>query len=113
MEGKSSMVQRVQVLLVDDLDGGTAEETVSFSIDGRSYEIDLNATNATELRQAFTPYQENARRARSAGRKTASRAANSRERSAEIREWARSAGIPVNERGRIPVNVIERYEAAH
>lgn len=107
------MAQKVQVLLVDDLDGGTAEETVSFSIDGRAYEIDLSGQNAAQLRGVLEPYRESARKARATDRKTTARAANSRERSAEIREWAKSAGIKVNERGRIPANVIEKYEAAH
>ncbi len=106
------MAQKVQVLLVDDLDGGTAEETVSFSLDGRAYEIDLSKKNAAKLRDVVAPYQENARKARATGRKT-THGAHSRERSAEIREWAKSAGIQVNERGRIPANVIEKYEAAH
>ncbi|TDD80539.1 histone-like nucleoid-structuring protein Lsr2 [Actinomadura rubrisoli] len=107
------MAQKVQVLLVDDLDGGKAEETVAFSLDGRAYEIDLNKKNAAKLRKVIAPYQESARKARAVGRKSATRAAGNRERSADIREWARSAGIKVNDRGRIPANVIERYEAAH
>ncbi|MDL4776862.1 MULTISPECIES: histone-like nucleoid-structuring protein Lsr2 [Thermomonosporaceae] len=107
------MAQKVQVLLVDDLDGGEAVETVSFSLDGRAYEIDLNKKNAAKLRKAIAPFLENARKARPTGRKSAARAAGSRERSSEIREWARSAGVKVNERGRIPANVIEKYEAAH
>ncbi|MGP4030185.1 histone-like nucleoid-structuring protein Lsr2 [Actinomadura sp. 3N407] len=107
------MAQKVQVLLVDDLDGGAAEETVSFAVDGRAYEIDLNKKNAAKLRKVMAPYQENARKARVGGRKSAGRAASNRHRSAEIREWAKSAGIKVNERGRIPASVIEKYEAAH
>ncbi|GLZ06062.1 Lsr2 family protein [Actinomadura sp. NBRC 104412] len=107
------MAQQVQVLLVDDLDGGVAEETVTFGIDGRNYEIDLSAKNAEELRKALAVYQQKARKARPAGRKTATRAAGTRERSADIRAWAKSMGIPVNDRGRIPANVLEKYEAAH
>ncbi|WP_433336665.1 histone-like nucleoid-structuring protein Lsr2 [Spirillospora sp. CA-294931] len=107
------MAQKVEVLLVDDLDGGTAEETVSFSLDGRAYEIDLSGKNAAKLREAVAPYLASARRARGAGRKPAARAAGNRERSAEIRAWAKQAGIQVNERGRIPANVIQKYEAAH
>ncbi|MFC6885926.1 MULTISPECIES: histone-like nucleoid-structuring protein Lsr2 [Actinomadura] len=106
------MAQKVQVSLVDDLDGGTAAETVSFALDGRSYEIDLSKKNAKKLRAAVAPFKDRARKARSS-RPQAGRAARSRERSAEIREWAKSAGIKVNERGRIPANVVEKYEAAH
>lgn len=107
------MAQKVQVFLVDDLDGGKADETVSFSLDGRSYEIDLSKKNAAKLRKAVAPFKDGARKVRAAGRRTAARGAGTRERSAEIRVWARSAGIKVNERGRIPANVIEKYEAAH
>jgi hypothetical protein len=109
------MAQKVEVLLVDDIDGGEADETVSFSLDGTSYEIDLSKKNAAKLRNSLEPFVANARKARKttgrAGR--GSRTAGSRERSAEIREWAKNHGIKVNERGRIPANVIEQYEAAH
>ncbi|MFI0481563.1 Lsr2 family protein [Actinomadura sp. 9N215] len=109
------MAQKVEVLLVDDIDGGEADETVSFSLDGTSYEIDLSKKNASKLRNGLEPFVAGARKARKpAGRGgRAARTAGSRERSAEIREWAKSRGIKVNERGRIPANVIEQYEAAH
>ncbi|WP_021599629.1 histone-like nucleoid-structuring protein Lsr2 [Actinomadura welshii] len=109
------MAQKVEVLLVDDIDGGEADETVSFSIDGTSYEIDLSKKNAAKLRGGLEPFVAGARKARKTpgrgGR--GARTAGSRERSAEIREWAKGQGIKVNERGRIPANVIEQYEAAH
>ena len=56
------MAQKVQVVLVDDIDGGSADETVSFSLDGAAYEIDLSAANAAALREAFAPYVGTARR---------------------------------------------------
>ncbi|GAA4077492.1 MULTISPECIES: histone-like nucleoid-structuring protein Lsr2 [Actinomadura] len=108
------MAQKVQVLLVDDLDGGEADETVQFSIDGASYEIDLSSANAKKLRDSLQPFVEKSRKAggvRRGGRRQ--RGASSRERSAEIRAWAKRNGIKVNERGRIPQNVIEQYEAAN
>jgi hypothetical protein len=110
------MAQKVQVLLVDDLDGGEADETVSFSLDGATYEIDLSGVNAKKLRDSLAPFVEHARKAGAArGRRAAgrSRGASSRERSADIRAWAKSRGIKVNERGRIPQTVVEQYEAAH
>jgi hypothetical protein len=109
------MAQKVEVLLVDDIDGGEADETVSFSLDGTSYEIDLSKKNAAKLRDGLEPFVAGARRARRTAGKPArgTRTAGSRERSAEIREWAKNQGIKVNERGRIPANVIEKYEAAH
>ncbi|WP_046468618.1 histone-like nucleoid-structuring protein Lsr2 [Allosalinactinospora lopnorensis] len=108
------MAQKVQVLLVDDLDGGEAEETVSFGVDGTSYEIDLSANNASKLREALAPYVEVARKApQKTGRgKRQQRSAPSRERSAEIRAWAKAAGKQVNERGRIPAAIVAEYEAA-
>ncbi|MFD0688561.1 histone-like nucleoid-structuring protein Lsr2 [Actinomadura fibrosa] len=109
------MAQKVEVLLVDDIDGGEADETVSFSLDGTTYEIDLSKKNAAKLRNGLEPFVSSARKARKATGRTGrgGRTTNSRERSAEIREWAKSNGIKVNERGRIPANVIEKYEAAH
>ncbi|TDC40969.1 Lsr2 family protein [Actinomadura sp. KC345] len=109
------MAQKVEVLLVDDIDGGEADETVSFSLDGTTYEIDLSKKNAAKLRNGLEPFVAGARKARKPAARggRAARTAGSRERSAEIREWAKSRGIKVNERGRIPANVIEQYEAAH
>ncbi|MFC7329273.1 histone-like nucleoid-structuring protein Lsr2 [Marinactinospora rubrisoli] len=110
------MAQKVQVLLVDDLDGGEAEETVSFAVDGATYEIDLSEKNASKLRDALAPYVDAARKApakagRGGGRRQ-QRNAPSRERSAEIRAWAKAAGKQVNERGRIPASIVAEYEAA-
>ncbi|GAA4898179.1 histone-like nucleoid-structuring protein Lsr2 [Streptomonospora salina] len=110
------MAQQVQVLLVDDVDGGTAEETVSFALDGKSYEIDLNADNAEELRRSLTPFVESARKTRNtkaAGPKRKNQQSSSRERTAEIRAWAKQQGKQVNDRGRIPASIVAEYEAAH
>ncbi|MEU4828524.1 Lsr2 family protein [Actinomadura sp. NPDC023710] len=108
------MAQKVEVLLVDDIDGGEAHETIAFSIDGTSYEIDLSKKNAAKLRSGLEPFVAGARKARKpTGRGRGARTAGSRERSAEIREWAKNNGIKVNERGRIPANVIEKYEASN
>ncbi|WP_018656422.1 histone-like nucleoid-structuring protein Lsr2 [Actinomadura flavalba] len=109
------MAQKVEVLLVDDIDGGEAHETVTFSLDGVSYEIDLSKDNATQLRTGLEPFVSAARRSRKVPVKgaRAPRTQNTRERSADIREWAKSQNIKVNDRGRIPAAVIERYEAAH
>ncbi|RCV55144.1 histone-like nucleoid-structuring protein Lsr2 [Marinitenerispora sediminis] len=109
------MAQKVQVLLVDDLDGGEAEETVSFAVDGATYEIDLSEKNASKLRDALAPYVDAARKAPAKGGRGGRRQqrnAPSRERSAEIRAWAKAAGKQVNERGRIPASIVAEYEAA-
>jgi len=109
------MAQKVQVLLVDDLDGGEASETVSFSLDGTAYEIDLSTDNAGKLRKDFAQYIDHARRGGSGGggRRRRARTGPGRERSAEIRAWARQRGHKVSERGRIPANIINEYEASH
>jgi hypothetical protein len=112
------MAQKVTVSLVDDMDGSTAAETVEFSLDGVSYEIDLSDANAKKLRDALAGYVSAARRAggrrRSAG--TARRAGGGgarpsvdREQNAAIREWARKQGLKISDRGRIPGEVLEAY----
>lgn len=108
------MAQKVEVLLIDDLEGGAADETVQFALDGVTYEIDLSGNNAGKLRDALGPYVKKARKAggRTRGRR-GGRGTASRERSAEIRAWAKSQGITVNERGRIPSWIVERYQAAN
>ena len=113
------MAQQVQVVLVDDLDGGEAEETVSFALDGVSYEIDLNAENAARLRDELAPWVGHARRVggRSGGRRSGSRSRSSSASSgvdtAAVRDWARKKGYKVSERGRISAEVMEAYQAAH
>lgn len=109
------MAQKVQVLLLDDIDGGEASETVSFAIDGKTYEIDLNEANAKKLRDALEPYLKAGRR--SGGR--SSRAARGGARAsatgadtAKIRAWAKENGYEVNDRGRVPANIREAYEKA-
>ena len=108
------MAQKVQVLLVDDIDGSVAAETVSFALDGVSYEIDLTTDNAAELRAALGPWVGHARkvggRAPRTGPVRASRAA--RGDAAAIRDWAKAHGHKVSERGRISAEVRAAYEAA-
>jgi hypothetical protein len=103
------MARKVQVRVVDDLDGSEASETVSFSLDGTVYEIDLSSENAGKLRKDFAQYIENARRG--GGRRRRPRTGPARERSSEIREWARQHGHKVSERGRIPATLIQEYES--
>jgi hypothetical protein len=106
------MAQKVTVALEDDLDGGPADETVRFGFGGTDYEIDLSAKNARALRTKLTPFIEHARKAsRGLARQTA-RTSAGRQRSGEVRAWAKDHGIAVSERGRIPASVIEQYQAA-
>ena len=117
------MAQKVDVKFIDDLDGSDAAGTVSFALDGRSYEIDLSDDNAARLRDALASFVaaarrsgSGARRGRSAQRQSAEAPATtrpSREATAAIRTWARENGHEVSERGRIPNSVVQAYEAAH
>ena len=104
------MAQKVNIVLVDDVDGTPAEETVSFALDGKEYEIDLSAKNAAKLRDAIAPYVGHARRA--AGRRRGGRGANGPS-PADIRAWARDNGFNVPDRGRVASEVREAYVAAH
>ncbi|RRO17262.1 Lsr2 family protein [Saccharopolyspora rhizosphaerae] len=118
------MAQKVTVTLVDDLDGGQADETVEFGLDGVSYQIDLSSDNAEDLREALANYVSNARRA--GGRKkpgprpgSGSRSSGGgstsadREQNQAIREWARKRGLKVSDRGRIPADIVEQYHQAN
>jgi hypothetical protein len=106
------MAQKVTVSLEDDLTGGPAKQTVRFAFDGTDYEIDLNDKNAAAFGKQLTPYLEHARRAGRAPVRRAGRPAASRQRSGDIRAWAKEHGLAVSERGRIPANVLEQYHAA-
>jgi hypothetical protein len=124
------MAQKVQVILVDDVDGGEAAETVSFALDGVSYEIDVSEENAEALREALAPWVGHARRVggRSGGgraRSTSSGGGSSRSRGSssgggggrhdlsDVRSWARENGYQVSDRGRVSSEVIAAYEKAH
>lgn len=118
------MAQKVQVTLVCDLhdDEVAGSQTVAFGLDGSSYEIDLCDEHAAELRDTFAEYVGAARRAgrtpvapaqRRAGRTASARGSGDRQRVQDIREWARSSGHKVSERGRLSSAVIAAYEQAH
>lgn len=111
------MAQRVNVVLVDDIDGSDAVETVSFALDGVDYEIDLSEKHADQLRKAFAPYVGHGRRTggrRRGGRRSSSSSSSSNGASAaDIRAWARENGWEVPERGRVSAEVREAYEQAN
>lgn len=111
------MAARTVVHLVDDVDGGEADETVTFSLDGVEYTIDLSHGNADGLRKALAEFVGAARRtggrsARAAG-KTQLRPGGDRAQNQAIREWARRNGHPVSERGRIPADLITQFQQAN
>jgi hypothetical protein len=107
---------RTVVHLVDDVDGGEADETVTFSLDGVDYAIDLSAGNADGLRKALAEFVTAARRAgrtSKSGGRTQVRPGGDRAQNQAIREWARRNGHPVSERGRIPADLITRFQEAN
>ncbi|MCY1718681.1 Lsr2 family protein [Microbacterium sp. SL62] len=104
--------------LIDDLDGTVLEEgdgqQMAFSVDGRSYEIDLSESNAADLRRAFAPYVEAARSIGSAGPGRSRRGSQPKSNVdlSAIREWARANGHTVSDRGRVPGSIVEAFQAA-
>jgi hypothetical protein len=108
------MAQRTQVLLIDDLDGSSASETVGFGLDGSAYEIDLSAKNAGLLRDSLANYVAHGRKSggiRANGHRRPARSAGSN--TGDVRAWARGNGYSVNDRGRISTEVLDAYNAAH
>ncbi|MEV6419069.1 Lsr2 family protein [Streptomyces sp. NPDC051662] len=114
------MAQQVKILLLDDIDGGEADETVTFGLDGRTYEIDLTGKNADKLREVLEPFVKSGRRTggRAAagirGRGAVKPARAEGEPSAEeYRKWATDNGFTVSTRGRVPAGIKEAYAAAN
>ena len=114
------MAQRVQIVLEDDLDGGEAAETVTFGLDGVSYEIDLSDKNAVKLRDDLATWIGHARRSggrRATGRRapasTTTNTPSRRSDLAAVRAWARQNGHQVSDRGRVSAAVQEAYDKAH
>jgi len=112
------VAQKITTLFIDDIDGGAAEGTVRFALDGTEYEIDLNAKHSEELRSALGKYVTHARKVggvarrggRAAGR--AGRGAGSSLNTTEIRNWARENGYDIKDRGRVPADLVAKYQAA-
>ncbi|MDZ5663272.1 Lsr2 family protein [Nocardioides sp. zg-1308] len=110
------MAQKVNIVLVDDLDGTEATETVTFGLDGTTYEIDLNDANAAALREALSGYVGHARKVAGGSRRTrrsTNGASSSGSNTKDVREWAKEQGMEVSERGRISADVQQAYDAAH
>lgn len=112
------MARQVITVLTDDLDGGKADRTVEFGLDGVNYTIDLSDEHAGKLRQALDPFiaagsrigrgmVERRRPGRRGGEATGG--GSSRDQNKAIREWAVQQGYEVSERGRIPVSVVEAF----
>jgi hypothetical protein len=109
------MAQKIQTLFVDDLDGSEAEGTVRFGLDGASYEIDLSAVHAGELRSMLAPYTRAGRKVTGAGRRAPrnqGKAAANGFSTNEVRDWAKANGIEIKDRGRVPADVVTKFRAA-
>lgn len=115
------MAQKITTSLVDDKDGGPADETVGFHLDGKNYVIDLSTANANKLREALAEFIAAARkpqrtvpgtRRRSYAAKTGESDETPEDREA-IRDWAREQGYTVSARGRISQVIRDAYTAAH
>lgn len=106
------MAQTVKIILEDDIDGGPADETIRFGLDGSSYEIDLSADNAAALRDALAPYAENARRNTKRQTRSQRSAPQRNSETKKIREWAQANGHVVGDRGRIHQHIRDAYYAA-
>lgn len=107
------MAQQVITTLVDDIDGTEAAETITFALDGKSYEIDLSEKNAKELRKNLGHWTDRARTSVRPARTRQRLAAVGDSRNAEIRAWAHSNGQDVPARGRIPQRIVSAFDAAH
>jgi nucleoid-associated protein Lsr2 len=105
------MAQKIQTLFIDDIDGGEAEGTVRFALDGTDYEIDLSAKHSDELRDSLKTYIAHARKVGGSGRRGPARKPNAIDTVA-VRAWAREKGLDIKERGRVPASVVARYREA-
>ncbi len=101
------------VTITDDIDGSEGAETVTFSFAGQGYEIDLSSKNLGNFKKGLQPFIDSGRRVSRQGAVRLARSPTTRNNSSTIRAWATEQGIAVNERGRIPAAVVEKYEAAH
>ncbi len=107
------MAQKVNIVLVDDIDGAEASQTVSFGLDGTSYEIDLTDKNAKALREALATYVGHARKSGARGRARRSSSSNLGPSSKQVRDWARSNGYQVSDRGRVSAEIRQAFDAAN
>ena len=108
------MAQKIQTLFIDDIDGGEAEGTVRFALDGSEYEIDLNAKHSEELRSALGKYVTHARKISGTTRRGSARGGRRAGTvdTVAVRTWAREQGIDIKDRGRVPADIVAKYQAS-
>lgn len=110
------MAQKVEITLVDDIDGGKADETITFGLDGTQYVIDLSDKNAKQFRENIAKYVDAARKekgGRAAARGGRRAAAPSGPDTSDVRTWAKAQGYEVSERGRVSKDLIVKFQEAH
>jgi hypothetical protein len=109
------MAQKIQTLFIDDIDGGEAERTVRFGLDGTDYEIDLSTQHNEELRAALGTYLSHARKVGGTARRVAARGGrkSSSVDTVAVRAWARENGYDIKDRGRVPADLVAKYQAAN
>jgi hypothetical protein len=113
LKQERAMAQQIQTLFIDDIDGSEAASTVRFALDGVEYEIDLSAEHTDELHAALGKYIGHARkvggtsRRAPRGRRTAGTVSTT-----AIRSWAREQGYDIKDRGRVPADLVAKYQAA-
>ena len=108
------MAQKIQTLFIDDIDGGAADGTVRFALDGTDYEIDLNGKHSDELRDALRKYIDHARKVGGTARRSGARGGRRATAvdTVAVRAWARQNGYAIKDRGRVPADLVAKYQAA-
>jgi Lsr2 len=106
------MAQRIQTLFIDDIDGGSADGTVRFGLDGTDYEIDLSGEHTDELRKALGKFIEHSRKVGAARRSPRGLRGAPAVDTAKVREWAKGNGYDIKDRGRVPADLVAKYQTA-
>jgi len=108
------MTQQIQTLFIDDIDGGAAEGAIRFALDGTDYGIDLNAKHSEEPRGALRKYVDHARKVGGTARRPGTRSGRRTAAvdTVAVRAWARDNGFDIKDRGRVPADLVAKYQAA-
>ena len=107
------MAQKVEITLVDDIDGGKADETITFGLDGAQYVIDLSNKNAKQFRESIAKYVDAARKEKGGRGGRRASAAPAGPDTSDVRTWAKAQGYEVSERGRVSKDLIVKFQEAH
>lgn len=115
MRYNPAMAQKIVTTYIDDLTGEESEEisTHAFTVDGVGYEIDLTPESLDRFFDALGPFMQNGRKTGRVKGAPRLRQATDGPSAEEVRAWAKAAGVEVNERGRVPASIREKYDAAN